>query len=83
MTRKYIDCREYPSATNCSVTISADDEDELVEAAAQHAVSVHQHNDDAALRQQIRQQIKEGTPPEHVTPHRGMAGAGDASQPRQ
>jgi hypothetical protein len=28
MTRKYIDCREIPSETNCSVAISADTERE-------------------------------------------------------
>ena len=30
MTRKYIDCREYPSEMNCSVAISADNDDELL-----------------------------------------------------
>jgi hypothetical protein len=34
MSRKYIDCREYPSEMNCSVTISADSDKELLEAAA-------------------------------------------------
>ena len=32
MDRKYIDCRDYPSESGCSVAISADSEDELVEA---------------------------------------------------
>ena len=41
MTRKYIDCREVPSDMNCSVALSADSDDELLEAAVQHAVSVH------------------------------------------
>jgi predicted small metal-binding protein len=59
MTRKYIDCREYPSEMNCSVAISADNEDELLEAAVQHAVSVHQHQDTPELRQQLRQLFKE------------------------
>lgn len=45
MTRKFIDCREFPSETNCTVTIMADSVQELVAAAAQHAVSVHQHED--------------------------------------
>lgn len=35
MSRKYIDCREFPSESNCTVAISADGEDELIEAAAQ------------------------------------------------
>jgi predicted small metal-binding protein len=59
MTRKYIDCREYPSEMNCSVAISADNDDELLEAAVQHAVSVHQHQDTPELRQQLRQLFKE------------------------
>lgn len=62
MTRKYIDCREYPSEMNCSVAISADNDDELLDAAVQHAVAVHQHQDTPELRQQIRQLIKEGSP---------------------
>ena len=31
MPRKYIDCREYPSEKNCTVAISADSDDELLE----------------------------------------------------
>jgi predicted small metal-binding protein len=63
MTRKYIDCREFPSDTNCTVAISADSDQELLEAAVQHAVAVHQHQDSAEFRQQLRQLFKEGTPP--------------------
>ena len=63
MKRKYIDCRAFPSDTKCTVTIAADHEDELVNVATQHAVSVHQHKDTPELRQQIRSAIKEGNPP--------------------
>jgi predicted small metal-binding protein len=63
MSRKYVDCREFPSDTNCSVAIAADTENELLEVAVQHTVAVHQHQDTPELRQQIRQIIKEGTPP--------------------
>ena len=62
MSRKYIDCREYPSESGCTVAISADSEDELVEAAAQHAVKVHGHQDGPELRQELRQIVKEGEP---------------------
>ncbi|HWL28710.1 MAG TPA: DUF1059 domain-containing protein [Burkholderiaceae bacterium] len=62
MTRKYIDCREFPSEMNCSVAISADTDQELMEAAVQHAVSVHKHQDTPELREQIRQTMKEGSP---------------------
>jgi predicted small metal-binding protein len=63
MARKFIDCREFPSETNCSVAISADTDQELLDAAVQHAVTVHKHQDTAEFRQQIRQAFKEGTPP--------------------
>jgi len=62
MTRKYIDCRLFPSDTKCSVAISADTVEEVVDAAAQHAVTVHKHEDSPQLRQQIRSIVKEGTP---------------------
>lgn len=62
MTRKYIDCRLFPTDTKCSIAISADTEDEVVDAAAQHAVSVHKHADSPQLRQQIRASVKEGNP---------------------
>lgn len=63
MTRKYVDCREFPSDTNCTVAICADSDSELLEVAVQHAVSVHQHQDTPELRAQIQQLFKEGTPP--------------------
>jgi predicted small metal-binding protein len=63
MTRKYIDCREFPSDTKCSITISADGEAELLEAAAQHAVAVHGHEDTPELREQLKGAIREGRPP--------------------
>jgi len=63
MTRKFIDCREVPSESNCTVAISADSEQELLDAAVQHAVAVHKHEDTPEFRQQIKQLFKEGTPP--------------------
>jgi len=62
MARKFIDCRQFPSESNCSIAIAADNADELVEAAVQHAVSVHKHADDEELRTWVRSQIKEGVP---------------------
>jgi len=59
MERKYIDCREYPSEMNCTVMISADSEAELLEAAVQHAVSVHNERDTPELRDQLRKLMKE------------------------
>ncbi|MNL82540.1 hypothetical protein D3C87_2099410 [compost metagenome] len=63
MARKFIDCREFPSDTHCTVAMSADSEDELLEAAVQHAVAVHQHQDTPELRNQLKSLFKEGTPP--------------------
>ena len=58
MARKFIDCREYPSEMNCTVFMSADSEDELLEAAVQHAVSVHGHTDTPELRETLRSMFK-------------------------
>ncbi len=62
MARKYVDCREMPSESNCTIAISADSEDEVLEAAVQHAVSVHGHEDSAELRGMIQGGIHEGAP---------------------
>jgi predicted small metal-binding protein len=62
MTRKYIDCRDFPSETGCTIAISADSEDELVEAAAQHAVQVHGHQDGPELRAMLRDGAKTAAP---------------------
>lgn len=83
MTRKYIDCREFPSDINCTVAIAADSESELMDIAVQHAVSAHHHEDSPQLRQQLRQLFKEGTPPEHL-PMPGQASAtGTGAAPRR
>lgn len=63
MARTYIDCREFPSAMNCTVAIAADSEKELLDAAVQHAVAVHGHADTPELRHQLCQLFKTGTPP--------------------
>jgi predicted small metal-binding protein len=63
MGRKYIDCREFPSDVKCSITIAADREDELIEAAVQHAVAVHGHKDSPELRSQLKGVMHEGQPP--------------------
>jgi predicted small metal-binding protein len=57
----YIDCRQYPSDMNCSVSIAADSNKELIDAATQHAVAVHGHKDSPELREQISKMIKAQT----------------------
>lgn len=59
MARKYIDCREYPSEMNCTVSLAADSDKELLEAAVQHAVAIHGHTDTPELREQIQSMFKE------------------------
>jgi len=59
MARKFIDCRESPSVMNCTVTIFADSDEELLEAAVQHAVAVHDHEDTPELREQLRKVFRE------------------------
>lgn len=63
MTRKYIDCREFPSEMNCTIALSADSDQELLDAAVQHAVSVHKHTDSPELRAQLSALFHQGTPP--------------------
>jgi predicted small metal-binding protein len=54
MTRVMADCRRWPSDLNCSLTIIGEEE-EVVRAAAEHAASVHGHEDTPEMRQQLRE----------------------------
>jgi len=63
MGRKYIDCRDYPGGIRCSVALSADTVEELLEAVVQHNTSVHAEKDTTEFRKMIRNEIKEGSPP--------------------
>jgi hypothetical protein len=56
--RKSIDCRDHPSEKNCSLKISGTEE-EVLEAAAQHASSVHGHQNTPELREQIKSMLKD------------------------
>ena len=62
MGRKFIDCREFSSEAKCSVTIAADSENELMEVAVQHAVTVHGHQDTPAFRLQLKEAFRDGVP---------------------
>jgi hypothetical protein len=63
MSRVFIDFREIPSDNWCSVALCADSESELLEAAVQHAVAVHKHEDSPELRSQLKTMFHNGTPP--------------------
>jgi hypothetical protein len=56
--RKYIDCSEYPSDNNCTLKISGT-EDEVLDSAAQHAATVHGHDDTPEFREQLRGMLKD------------------------
>jgi len=59
--RKVIDCRWYPSDTNCSLTL-AGEEDEVVRAAAEHAIAVHGEKDSPHLREELRSMLVDEPP---------------------
>jgi predicted small metal-binding protein len=62
MARKYVDCRELPSESKCSVAVSADSEEELMQVAVQHAVSVHGEKDTPEFRRKLHEMVKTESP---------------------
>lgn len=65
MPRKVSDCRDMPNTVGCSLTISGEEE-EVVRAAAEHAISVHGDADTPALRDEIRANLKDELIPSPV-----------------
>jgi hypothetical protein len=61
MARKMIDCRKVPNEANCTLTI-AGTEDEVLDAAAAHAVAVHGHEDTPELREMLRGGLEPAEP---------------------
>ena len=61
MTRKVADCRDYPSESGCTLTISGE-EDEVLTAATQHAMSVHGHDNSDEVRAWLRENLKDEAP---------------------
>jgi hypothetical protein len=53
MSRVMADCRRFPSESDCSLVIIGE-EDEVMRAGAEHAASVHGHQDTAEFREQLR-----------------------------
>jgi hypothetical protein len=60
MTRMMIDCRTIPSESNCSLKIEGTEE-EVLQAAVQHDVEVHGHEDTPEFREQVRRSLQEAT----------------------
>jgi predicted small metal-binding protein len=61
MARKMVDCRKVPSEVGCTLTI-AGQEQEVLDAAAAHAVAVHGHEDTPELRDMIRSGMEDAEP---------------------
>lgn len=59
-SRKYLDCREVPSESNCSLYI-AGTEEEVLETARQHAIAHHGHADSPELRSELKASLKDET----------------------
>ena len=56
--RKVVDCRLHPSEIGCTLRIEGTEE-EVLEAATQHAVTAHGHTNSPELREQLRTLIKD------------------------
>ena len=56
--RKVADCRLYPSESGCTLRIEGTEE-EVLEAATQHAVTAHGHTNSPELREQLRVLLKD------------------------
>lgn len=62
--RRYrVSCRDYPSESGCTLTLSGQEE-EVVRAAVLHAVDAHGHQETPELWEMIRSALREerGTP---------------------
>lgn len=55
--RKYLDCRDFPSESNCSLYI-AGKEDEVLATATDHAIKVHKHENTPELRSMLQSAMK-------------------------
>ena len=64
MARFMADCRRFPSDSDCSMLMIGD-EDEVLQAASEHAVSMHGHADNSELRELIRASLE---PAPRMTP---------------
>ena len=58
MARMMLDCRDMPSERGCTLAIAGDDVEDLLDAAVQHAVTKHGHDNSAELREEIRGGLK-------------------------
>ena len=57
MSRMIADCRRFESDSNCTLTIIGE-QDEVIAAAANHAATVHGHQDTPEFREQLRELLE-------------------------
>lgn len=57
MTRKIIDCRDFPNEIGCTLLISGSAK-EVLNIAIRHAIEEHGHKDTTELRKQIKAMMK-------------------------
>lgn len=60
MVRIFVSCRKVLEDSECTVAISAESAEELIEAAIEHLYASHAEEDTPTLREQIRNAIREG-----------------------
>jgi len=56
--RKIVDCRLYPSEKGCTLSIEGTEE-EVLEAAVQHAIIAHGHTNSPELREKLKTLMKD------------------------
>jgi hypothetical protein len=56
--RKSIDCRDFPDDSGCTLYLSGE-EDHVIRAAAEHAVSFHSRADTPELREWLHSNLKD------------------------
>lgn len=59
--RKIVDCRLYPSEKGCTLSLEGT-EDEVLQAATYHAVTMHGHENTPELRDKIRLMMQDVAP---------------------
>ncbi|MBH5336985.1 DUF1059 domain-containing protein [Streptomyces pactum] len=59
--RKTVDCRDFPGAEHCTLTLSGEEED-VLRAATEHAVRAHDQVDSLDLRAALRRALRDAAP---------------------
>lgn len=74
MSRKVADCRDFPSEKKCTLAISGEEE-EVIKAATDHAVSAHGHPRSKELEAEIRRSLRVSRESEAERPQPGARNA--------